>query len=366
VFGIIRPCRHRLSPELRSAWLGHLCGLCLALRDEHGHLARLVTNYDGLLVSVLVEAQRPGPPERRRAGPCLLRGLRSADVAVGGGARLAAAVSLALAAAKTSDHVADRDGLFRHRPGAAVGRLVGGRWADRATRTARAIGFDVNGLLDSPARQRAVEAAIEPGHALEAATGPTESAVAAAFAHTAVLAGRPDNTGPLSEAGRHFGRLAHLLDAVADLAQDRRSGAWNPIEATGAGMDGARRLCDGAVSGLRQALRRLELADGRLIHALLAHEAGHAVRRAFGECRPALVLAYADAPPGGPPQPPPPAPPRRPSPRGYDPGPIGQPGPPPPARRGLDCDLCDCLECDGCCDCCCSGCECCSGCHCPC
>jgi hypothetical protein len=46
MFGIIRPCRHRLPADLQAAWLGHLCGLCLALRDEHGHGARLTTNYD--------------------------------------------------------------------------------------------------------------------------------------------------------------------------------------------------------------------------------------------------------------------------------------------------------------------------------
>ena len=31
--------------------------LCLALSDEHGYAARLATNYDGLIVSALLEAQ---------------------------------------------------------------------------------------------------------------------------------------------------------------------------------------------------------------------------------------------------------------------------------------------------------------------
>ncbi|MFC5908191.1 DUF5685 family protein, partial [Streptacidiphilus monticola] len=59
MFGIIRPCRHRLSERLHESWVAHLCGLCLALRDGHGHLARTATNYDGLIVSVLVEGQAP-------------------------------------------------------------------------------------------------------------------------------------------------------------------------------------------------------------------------------------------------------------------------------------------------------------------
>jgi hypothetical protein len=67
VFGIIRPCRHRLGGELGAAWQAHLCGMCLSLRDDHGQAARLATNYDGLVISVLVEAQAEGEPQRRKS-----------------------------------------------------------------------------------------------------------------------------------------------------------------------------------------------------------------------------------------------------------------------------------------------------------
>jgi hypothetical protein len=77
--------------------MAHLCGRCLTLRDLHGHGARLVTNYDGLLVSVQTQAQSPAGAARREAGaaqreagaaqrevgaaqreagPCALRGFR--------------------------------------------------------------------------------------------------------------------------------------------------------------------------------------------------------------------------------------------------------------------------------------------------
>src|SRR3954454_20906017 len=105
VFGVVRPCKHVLCGTLFKDWMAHLCGLCLTLRAEHGQTARLVTNYDGLLVSVLVEAQSADRSPHRRAGPCALRGLRTAEVvdARAEGARLAAAVSLLLAAGKTRD-----------------------------------------------------------------------------------------------------------------------------------------------------------------------------------------------------------------------------------------------------------------------
>ncbi|MFI8438788.1 DUF5685 family protein [Streptomyces sp. NPDC079020] len=316
MFGIVRPCTHRLSEGLRTEWMAHLCGLCLALRADHGQFARIVTNYDGLIVSVLTEAQSVRTPAgRRTAGPCPLRSLRTAPVARGEGARLAAAVSLVLASAKVRDHVADRDGLLARRPVAAAARRVAASWDRAGARTGAALGFDTSLLVDAVDRQTGIEALAGPGTPLLTVTEPTETATAAAFAHTAVLAGKPHNAEPLAEAGRLFGRLAHLLDAVEDREADAASGAWNPLTATGTPLGEARRLCDDALHGVRLALRDAEFADGQLVHVLLAHELRRSVDRAFGSSScshqgafgPPPGHPYAPAPggPASPPQPPP-------------------------------------------------------------
>ncbi|WP_223772137.1 DUF5685 family protein, partial [Streptomyces huiliensis] len=288
MFGIIRPCRHRLSETMRTEWMAHLCGLCLALRGDHGQFARIATNYDGLVISVLVEAQSPRAEEaagwRRKAGPCPLRGMRTASVATGEGARLAASVSLVLASAKLRDHAADGDGAMARRPVAAAARRVAASWDKAGARTGSDLGFDTALLVDAVERQTGLEALAGPGTSLTALTEPTETATAAAFGHTAVLAGRPENREPLEEAGRLFGRLAHLLDAVEDLEADAESGAWNPIAATGADLADVRRLCDDAVHGVRLALGDVAFASkaqGRLAHLLLVHELPRAVDRAF-------------------------------------------------------------------------------------
>ncbi|MFF4648513.1 DUF5685 family protein [Streptomyces sp. NPDC001380] len=403
MFGIIRPCRHRLSERLRASWTAHLCGLCLALRDDHGQLARTATNYDGLIVSVLVEAQSERAPSagRRTAGPCPLRGMRTAEVARGEGARLAAAVSLALAAVKVRDHVEDRDGAFARRPVAAGARAVADRWGRQSADGAAVVGFDTGVLLDAAARQGELERAAGPGTPVLRVTEPTETATAAAFAHTAVLAGRPGNAAPLAEAGRLFGRLAHLLDAAEDLREDAERGAWNPLAATGTAPEEAERLCRDAVHGIRLALRDAEFTDGALVHRLLAHETGRAVDRVLGGSAHACASASHGSP--------------------QAPGAAHLPAPPPPRRRGLlagcamaaylactcrlccseeyegpwsrqkrqgcchqadccDCSSCDCESggccgsgdgccgcdgcgcdscgCDGCCDCDCCGCDC--------
>ncbi|MFE2313419.1 DUF5685 family protein [Streptomyces sp. NPDC059441] len=283
MFGIVRPCSHRLGEGLRTQWMAHLCGLCLALRGDHGQFARIVTNYDGLLISVLTEAQvERATGGRRTAGPCPLRGMRTASVAQGEGARLAAAVSLVLASAKVRDHVADGDGLLARGPVALAARRVAASWGRAGARTGSDVGFDTAVLVDAVDRQIGIEALAGPGTPLLTVTEPTETATAAAFAHTAVLAGRPDNAEPLAEAGRLFGRLAHLLDAVEDRETDAASGAWNPLTATGTSLVEARRLADDALHGIRLALREVSFTDGRLAHLLLAHELGRSVDRAFG------------------------------------------------------------------------------------
>ncbi|GAB2787451.1 hypothetical protein GCM10027073_19870 [Streptomyces chlorus] len=347
--------------------MAHLCGLCMALRGDHGQLARAVTNYDGLLVSVLTEAQaEDAGAGRRTAGPCPLRGMRTASVAHGEGARLAAAVSLVLASAKVRDHVADRDGLLARRPVALAARreLGPGRGADRYGRRVR---------HGRPGRRR------RPADRHRDPRRPRH----------------PDPHRHRTDRDRHRGslrahggtrragvqrRAVHLLDAVEDRETDAASGAWNPLTATGTPLTEARRLADDAVRGIRLALREVawgsgvspggHSTDGGLAHRLLVHELPNSVDRAFDT----VSCAHGPhpyAPPGAP---------------GTPGGPGGPVPPGPPRRRGLiagcavwvglfcTCQLCcgthedpwtgerkqACFngDCSGCCDCC----ECCSCC----
>ncbi|MGW7289372.1 DUF5685 family protein [Streptomyces sp. NPDC054847] len=391
MFGIVRPCSHRLTDGLKTEWMAHLCGLCLALRADHGQFARVVTNYDGLIVSVLTEAQSERTPaQRRTAGPCPLRAMRTAPVARGEGARLAAAVSLVLASAKIRDHVADGDGVLARKPVAAAARRIAGGWDRAGARSGSALGFDTAVLLEAVNRQAGLETLAGPGTPVLTVTEPTETATAAAFAHTAVLARRPENAAPLAEAGRLFGRLAHLLDAVEDREADAVSGAWNPLTATGTSLTEARRLADDALHGIRLALRDAHFVDDKLVHVLLVHELRTSVDRAFGTVTCAHRSSSHGSPvpgnpyapgPGGPGAPLPPEPPRRDR-RGLIAGCLVWAGlactcqmccgthedPWSGERRESLCSRYDCSDCCDCCDCCsnCSDSCCCDGCCCDC
>jgi hypothetical protein len=277
-----------------------MCGLCLSLRDDHGQASRIATNYDGLVLSVLTAAQSEEQSGTRRAGRCPLRGMRGADVADGSGARLASSVSLMLASAKITDHIADGDGVYA-RPGVrAVADRIARRWQRGARRSGDGLGFDSAALAAVVDRQREAELTAREGTDVLTVTRPTEEATGEAFAHTAVLAGVPANTDPLREAGRLFGRVAHLLDAVEDQEEDLANGAWNPLTATGTPLTRARELCDDAVLGVELALREATFADDRLTRVLLVQELGKAVARTFSHAgHPAPRAHHAPGESGG-------------------------------------------------------------------
>ncbi|GAA4642724.1 DUF5685 family protein [Gordonia humi] len=278
MFGLLQPCRHVLDDDLHDQWRAHLCGLCLSLRDGHGQAARLTTNTDAVMVSVLTAAQRGPTARTREAGPCPLRGMRRADVVVGSdpGVRLAAATSLALAAAKARDTVTEQryalaaPAPVRSRMSAAAARAL----TRRSTRSAGLL--DVDAILSTLDAQAAIEVSARD---LDALTEPTASACATVFASSADLAGSPRNRDPLTDIGTDFGRLAHLLDAVDDRAADDADGSFNPLTATqtsdGRALDRADLLADRIATRYRD----LALHDDRLLKALLVDGVARAVRR---------------------------------------------------------------------------------------
>ena len=299
MFGIVRPCRHRLRCGLFGEWAAHLCGLCLTLRDLHGQSARLVTNYDGLLVSVLTEAQNPGVAPHRSAGPCALRRFRRADVldASATGAQLAASISLVLAAGKIRDHVVDRDGAYARRVVAAGAGLAAGRWLAAGQRTGAAIGFDTAVLTDAITRQADLERIDRTGtHRGDRAdrdrgerrVRPHGGALRPAGQRRAARRGRPALRPDRAPAGRGRGSRRRRGGRVVQPAdRDAERISRRPVS-----------ICLDALGGLRSAVALLELERPALTESLLANEVGVAVDRVFKQILRDNGLASANWPPG--------------------------------------------------------------------
>ncbi|MCE5287967.1 MAG: DUF5685 family protein [Nocardiaceae bacterium] len=269
MFGVVQSCASG-----KEAWREHMCGLCLTLRDGHGQMARATTNTDAIMLSLLTEAQTAQAP-RRTAGPCALRGMKTAPVVTSDspGAELAATASLLLGAAKATDWAADGDGRFRAR----LSKRPARKWRAEAHERGNRIGLDVQPLWTAIASQKARECS---GIALDEVTWPAEFCAGELYAHTAVLADRPENVAPLRTIGRSIGRIAHLSDAVADLEIDRRRGAFNPIDATGTPLTEIDDLLGHARDQVRSATALLTLADPEPVSTILVHGTNRAVASA--------------------------------------------------------------------------------------
>jgi hypothetical protein len=226
MFGVIKGCGCHFTPAEKQAWVGHVCGLCLSLRDGQGQVARLATNYDAALLSVLCEAQSAAPLITT-SHICPLRGFQRAEVvtSANAGSQYAAAIASLMAGTKVNDHLADGETALRHLP--SVASAVSRRWLSAGRQAAARLGFASERIEAQTGRQAAVEQ--ERGRDFFYYAQPTELAVAAAFSHTAVLAGCPQNADPLYEVGRMFGRIMYLLDSYRDEAADQAAGHFNAL-----------------------------------------------------------------------------------------------------------------------------------------
>jgi hypothetical protein len=274
VKGLLRPCRHQLGGELRDRWRAHLCGLCLTLRDEAGQHSRALTGYDLLLLSVLVEAQ-VGRQPTEMAGPCPLRGMRSATVVEESthAMQFAAAGALLAGAAGLRDKVHDGDVVAAARPAATAASQ---RFQRTGEALAQRVSFQADAVTDAASAAAAAEAR---GATLEQLLAPAGDAVGALFAHTAVIADRPDNQAPLRRAGRAFGQLVHLADAVEDLKSDARHGRFNPLVATRTSPELAYRQAQDLQAAITAAMAAVSFVDGALAERLLGPTLNRAVER---------------------------------------------------------------------------------------
>ncbi|WP_245562773.1 regulator [Nocardia araoensis] len=273
------------------------------MRDGHGQLARATTNKDALVLSMLTEAQS-GSAARTIAAPCPLRGMRRASVVTADapGVQLATTASLLLAAAKIRDHVDDGEVTALARGPLTKAAT---RWNRQARASAARIGLDVEPLVaaldaqvrleelaavggpafvpkslaDSPYWRSAMSPAADP---LDRLTAPTQLCASEFFAHTAVLADRPDNVDALRAAGWQFGRIAHLADAVTDHDDDAARDRFNPLAATGTSVSEAYDLMRQSDSRLRAAVAAAELSRVPTVRWMLLDPLTAVLRRLGG------------------------------------------------------------------------------------
>ncbi len=201
----------------------YYCGLCHALRFENGTLFSTLTNYDGRLVGMLVDAQRINEPTQETTKCPSPPFIHERDiVAYGSTTRFSAALTVLLAREKLSDNVIDDSNK--------LSRFLLGKidpYANRAKDTLMELGFPVEEIDELRNRQENVEK--QTGIELDEICAPTSMTLSLIFRFTAHLSGNPGNIKELGMLGSEVGKVICMLDALKDLHADLNKNRYNPI-----------------------------------------------------------------------------------------------------------------------------------------
>lgn len=245
MFGSLQPTLCQIDGEDAAAYRRMYCGTCKALGDEYGLAARPLLSYDVVLFATVIEALRTEPSAESRCRCPLMPLVHRPIVTPASPAmRIAAALQMALTDQWLADQQADGH------PTVALARpLTRGR-AARAREELAALGLDPRPLQDLSERQVHVEATTRD---FVRAAEPTAGLLATIFARIGSLPGSIAEVAPatpgasgLHSLGRNLGLVIYGLDALEDLNEDRRSGAFNPGIDEGGRVSAARVATMGA------------------------------------------------------------------------------------------------------------------------
>ena len=215
MYGYVRPVRDELKVREYEQFRGVYCGLCHTLRKRYGPIGRFAVNYDMTFLAMLLSEREEKQICRRR---CPYHPLR-VTVCPEAGAALEAAADYTVILA----YWKMRDGVRDEKP---FGALWSGllalllRPAYRKAAAAR------------PAFAGTAEAAMAELAAIEESETPVLDAAADPFSRLLSAASEgADKTRArvLRELLYHLGRIVYILDAADDLAEDGRTGAYNPL-----------------------------------------------------------------------------------------------------------------------------------------
>jgi len=223
MFGMLNPLKSQLSAHDREQYERYYCGLCSAVGDDFGLWQRALQSSDAVFLAVLadglvseVAAAKPG---RTR---CPVAPTRHQETLDGAALRCAGAVQMHLVDQRLADHQAEGQWLGGARPALA-------QTADRAWEVLSALGVELRSHGGIAQLQLDLEHA---GAGPAAAAEPTAQALADAFQSLTELPGAavtgPIHRATLARLGASLGRSIYLIDALEDLLEDLRGGAFNP------------------------------------------------------------------------------------------------------------------------------------------
>lgn len=216
MYGYVRPVKGELKVSEFERFRSVYCGLCHELAARYGPVSRLLVNYDFTFLAMLLSGGDPPETCSRR---CVAHPLRPTGCLCRTESLSAAAdMSVVLGWWKLADGAGDK------KPPARWGYKLACAVLRRAYKKAAARRPDFAAAVESNLRQL---------QALERENCSSLDAAADKFACILRAIGdgqqAQDRRRITGELLYHLGRIIYILDAVDDLEEDVRSGAYNPL-----------------------------------------------------------------------------------------------------------------------------------------
>lgn len=219
MFGYVRPLRGELKVQDWEGYQAAYCGLCHALKEQCGFVARFVLNYDFVFLALLLEEEVASQaPCQRRCAAHPVKPRKAVPVTPC--MALCARESVILTRYKLLDD--GRDEGFGRAVKSRLARLLLARSYHKARRAL-------------PQFDETVKTCLGELGELEKGKCPSIDRTADTFARLLAAAapatGEEDIDRPRAQLLYHLGRWIYLADAADDLREDKAKGRYNPIDA---------------------------------------------------------------------------------------------------------------------------------------
>lgn len=225
LFGYVRPQKSELLVREFEEYGGIYCSLCRSLGKRYGFAARLALNYDCTFYALVLLSASAKPSPGFQKGRCVVNPLKKCAFCASGERELAeaSALTILLLYHKLLDDIADSKfwkKLLRLLPYPLVRHAY-----RRALRAYPAMGEIVSHAMEL---QRDAENSEAPG--LDLCAEPTAGMLGRILE---LSAGEEGQKSPkarvLGRFGYCLGRWIYLIDAADDLADDLKTGSFNPF-----------------------------------------------------------------------------------------------------------------------------------------
>lgn len=245
MFGYVRPNLTDMAEDVQQRYRAHYCGLCHAIGERHGSLARMALTFDLTYLTIFL-ASLYEPEEASGEGKCIPHPVKKHGWTRSRVTDYAADMTIALTYHKCLDDWQDDRSL------PAKGCAA---WLKKAYGKVKA---------DWPRQCEAIEKALSDLSEVEKRRDPSPDAAAKCFgALMAELFVMEEDywSGALRAFGYSLGRYIYMLDAVCDYDKDQKKTGYNPVILMGKRPEDMRDTLELLLGDASAAFERLPLVQ---------------------------------------------------------------------------------------------------------